>query len=146
MTRYEEVVQQVSTRFDDECWIWSGSLRGKGYGALRRKGKVVNASTAAYELRYGPTPTGKVLDHLCETKACWNPDHLEPVTNAENVSRGLNAGGSKTKTHCKRGHSYDNAYWYEGPNGRWWRGCRTCRRERTREYRQRLKGEYSAVD
>jgi hypothetical protein len=28
------------------------------------------------------------MDHLCKNKMCVNPDHLEPVSPAENVRRG----------------------------------------------------------
>jgi hypothetical protein len=41
-----------------------------------------------YEAQYGPVPSGMELDHLCRVKACVNPDHLEPVTHAENMRRG----------------------------------------------------------
>ena len=38
--------------------------------------------------RYGPVPEGMQLDHLCRVPGCVNPDHLEPVSAAENVRRG----------------------------------------------------------
>src|SRR5690554_7618442 len=54
-----------------------------------------------YESFVGPIPEGLHLDHLCRNRACVRPDHLEPVTNKENVHRGL-AG---PKSRCKRGHA-----------------------------------------
>jgi HNH endonuclease len=45
----------------------------------------------------GPIPDGKELHHRCGVYACWNPEHLEPVTHAEN-QRHLR------RTHCKHGH------------------------------------------
>lgn len=45
----------------------------------------------AYELAYGPIAEGLVIDHLCRNKPCVRPDHLEAVTNAENIRRGKNA-------------------------------------------------------
>jgi hypothetical protein len=41
-----------------------------------------------YELKYGPSPIGMELDHLCKTRCCIRPDHLQPVSDAENVRRG----------------------------------------------------------
>ena len=62
------------------CWEWTGTIRKDGY-----------ASGAQHRLYYvrakGPIPAGLELDHLCNNKRCVNPDHLEPVTHAENVRR-----------------------------------------------------------
>lgn len=41
-----------------------------------------------WELTNGPVPSGLELDHLCRVPRCVNPDHLEPVTCAENQQRG----------------------------------------------------------
>ena len=41
----------------------------------------------AYEFLVGEIPEGLTLDHLCRNKACVMPDHLEPVTQAENHRR-----------------------------------------------------------
>lgn len=70
---------------DTGCWIWTGLRSTAGYG---RTGPSTFAHREYYEKANGPIPDGLSLDHLCRTPACVNPDHLEPVTHAENLRRG----------------------------------------------------------
>lgn len=67
------------------CWMWQKARTGNGYGAAWRNGRQVPAHRAYYEQHRGPIPAGLVIDHLCRTPLCVNPDHLEAVTNRENV-------------------------------------------------------------
>src|SRR5688572_16860021 len=70
------------------CWLWTASRILSGYGQVRFEGKNQRAHRVAYALVKGPIPEGLVLDHLCRVKHCVNPDHLEAVTQAENLRRG----------------------------------------------------------
>lgn len=71
-----------------DCWEWTGALHWFGYGMFRVLGRTVTAYWFAYTTLVGPVPVGLELDHLCRSQRCVNPDHLEPVTHAENIRRG----------------------------------------------------------
>jgi hypothetical protein len=70
------------------CWDWQLYKIPTGYGQVRVANRLYPAHRFYYEEKYGPVPEGYVLDHLCRNRGCVNPDHLEPVTQRENVRRG----------------------------------------------------------
>jgi len=73
------------------CWNWT-ACKSRGYGRFgstkSNKGKSHRAHRYAYQTIIGEIPEGLVLDHLCRNPGCVNPQHLEPVTQKENIRRG----------------------------------------------------------
>ena len=73
---------------DDGCWEWLGAVGTRGYGKFSpHRGQHWLAHRFAFSDSGGVIPDGMTIDHLCRNKTCVKPDHLEPVTNAENVRR-----------------------------------------------------------
>lgn len=108
-----------------ECWFWLGCKGIDGYGKFSHKPGISLAHRYSYELYKGPIPAGLHIDHLCRVRHCVNPDHLEAVTQQENMRRGNVGLFQKSKTHCRKGHPYsgDNLLVYRGG-----RHCRACKR------------------
>lgn len=118
-----------------DCWEWTAFTDEKGYGRINNRSGTTYAHRVVYEGLVGPIPEGLEIDHLCRNRSCVKPDHLEPVTHAENNRRGyatfIAAAKQLAKTHCKRGHEFtdeNTAYTKEN-----WRRCRTCHNERRRK-------------
>lgn len=85
------------------CWLWTGAVTGAGYGKLSFRRRLEGAHRVAYELLRGEIAPGLHLDHLCRVPCCVNPDHLEPVTQRENLMRGFRSRGV-VEGRCSRGH------------------------------------------
>lgn len=128
------------------CWTWTGPL-SKGYG--RHRGQL--AHRVSYEMHVGPIPEGLTIDHTChnsdqtcdggetcEHRRCVNPAHLEAVPMVVNSLRGksLNAKNAR-KTHCSKGHPFDEENTLYVPGGR---RCRICR-DAANDYHNRLAKE-----
>lgn len=115
------------------CWQWLAGLTAQRYGGFHpTKGTFVLAHRYAYELTVGPIPAGLVVDHLCRNRACVNPDHLEPVSNEENLRRGAGyALRNGMRNECRNGHEYTPENTYVDPTKGTVR-CRKCARIRDR--------------
>ena len=66
----------------NECWLRHDD--SDRYTAIYGYGHYTPAHRVSYQHFWGYIPKGFVVNHICETKACINPDHLEAVTQAEN--------------------------------------------------------------
>lgn len=122
----------------DACWLWTAAKDQYGYGLFSSTSKM-GAHRWAYERLVGPIPKGLVIDHLCRTRACVNPAHMEAVTNKENILRGESLSAQRGRqTHCKYGHEFTPENTYVRPGGH--RDCRVClrRRDQKRKARRRL--------
>lgn len=124
---------------DNGCWLWRGSLNRKGYGmmgAFRKKGAYAHRISYAVFIDEEPLPRGWTLDHLCRTRSCVNPFHLEAVPHGENVRRGNTGINWASRTHCNHGHPFDAENTGRRSDGTG-RLCRTCRRESDRRAKAR---------
>ena len=117
---------------ENTCWLWGGAT-DRRYGLFYCDGKQVKAHRFAYETHAGPIPQGLQLDHLCRVHICVRPSHLEPVTHAENMRRGIGGWHQRVKASCKMGHPYSGDNLFTRKNGM--RECRTCMRASVRRNR-----------
>jgi hypothetical protein len=65
----------------DGCWLWTG-YRSNGRGKIGsggKRGKVLLAHRASYEITYGAVSDDEIVHHKCHNKLCVNPNHLELV-------------------------------------------------------------------
>lgn len=115
---------------ENGCLVFTGAHTAT-YGQIWWNRAQHLAHRVAYALLVGPIPEGMVIDHLCSNRSCVNPEHLEPVTQDENVRRSGTPMATRqlAKTHCTRGHPYDEANTYVVPKSGH-RQCRTCNRWR----------------
>lgn len=118
------------------CWLWLGQLNHSGYGLFWNidRGRMEKAHRVSFLSSGRIYPSDHVTDHLCRTRNCVNPLHMEAVTRQENTRRGdLSTCGNhhSTKTHCPHGHEYTPENTYTGHmskrrGGRTYRMCATC--------------------
>lgn len=114
------------------CWLWTGLLHVAGYGRYRKSSADLLVHRVMYEAVNGPHADGLEIDHLCRTRSCCNPQHLEAVTHAENVRRGTAWTWRLARTHGSCGHPLDLIY-----NG--YRRCSICNTASKRKYKEKMK-------
>lgn len=122
-----------------DCWIWTAGvseksrslklkfrhIRAEGYGSFSVKHKTFRAPRIAWYIIKGYINDDMVLDHVkgkCTTTLCVNPEHLELVTNEENLKRAK-------KTVCNQGHLQipENRRSYKSKNNGIQYRCKLCK-------------------
>lgn len=85
---------KVDVKSSNECWNWTASKNGDGYGTFGIKGSIRGAHRIAYEDTFGKLEPGLVVRHKCDNRSCCNPAHMERGTQLDNI-----------RDRCERGRS-----------------------------------------
>jgi hypothetical protein len=113
------------------CIIKTGVALGH-YPHRRVGGKLRKLHRVIYEEAHGPIPEGYRVHHKCEETRCVRLDHLIALPPSDHMLE-------HRPWRCKNGHVYDEANTHIDKKGHI--RCRTCERERQREY-ARLRGRW----
>lgn len=110
------------------CWLWIGYVNKDGYA----RADAQNAHRVFYEHHIGPVPAGYDVDHLCKRRNCVNPEHLEAVSERENLRRTrpvIKLSGREFDI-CRKGHLIRGAnIQIQRRKGREYKRCYLCYRE-----------------
>lgn len=94
--RFHEKIDRNS----GDCWLWTGSRDGQGYGMVKIGARSCRVHRLAYTLYVGPIPVNLIVRHACDVPSCCNPSHLLLGTRIDNnrdrVERGRSAIGERS--------------------------------------------------
>ena len=118
----ERIWQRFEVDRQTGCWNWTGAISAGSYGSIYYEGRMQKAHRVIWRLERGEIPDGLQIDHLCRNRRCINPDHLEVVTQSENLRRSPLMDRNSHRTHCIRGHEFTEENTRYRPGS----GHRTC--------------------
>lgn len=135
-TEYERFWEKVDRDPVSNCWNWTSTTRGKPgcrYGSFWDKGRFVAAHRFSYET-YVDDIREETIDHICGNKLCVNPNHLQQLSNKENIAKSNSTPAiNARKRHCKHGHALFGHNLYLRKEGG--RTCKTCRNNSVAKHR-----------
>lgn len=124
---------------DIPCKLWIGRRSKDGYGLVEPGPNKLDdwAHRQAWKETYGPIPKGIFVLHQCDTPPCWEAEHLFLGTKSDNMKDCIAKKRlpQQNLTHCKHGHSLDDAYIVQRINRGYGKGqeriCRQCQKQRS---------------
>lgn len=112
---------KIAKDAESGCHLWTAYKNESGYGRLTIDKRLRYAHRVSYAHHVGPIPDGMMIDHMCFTPACVNPEHMRLVTNKQNSEnhsgtraasgyRGVHRNGKGWRAVVR--HNY---VWHTGP-------------------------------
>lgn len=83
-TRLDRFWEKVVVRKQDDCWLWTAALYGKGYGHFWNGQSSIPAHVYSWQVHNDEIPEGMLVCHECDVRRCVYeglPKNLElPLT------------------------------------------------------------------
>jgi len=147
-TDKERFFEKVNKDCFSDCWEWTGGTRGRPplmYGSFWVNSSHMGAHRYSFYIHNGSLPeyinanVSLEVCHTCDNPICVNPDHLFLGIRSDNMQDKVSKGRchNKSKTHCPKGHEYNEKNTYTCKRGM--RHCRICSKLRERIKRNKLK-------
>ncbi len=105
------IIDRFKTKVDKtgDCWIWTASKYGSGYGTFWDGEKMTGAHRFSYQISKGKIPKGLVVMHSCDNRLCVNPNHLSIGTYSDNLNDMVSKGRQRKIETYKSGSKHCNS-------------------------------------
>ena len=121
-------------KMSNGCIEWQGNRNKEGYGRIMINRETMSTHRLSWKLANGSIPDGMCVLHKCDNPPCCNIKHLWIGTSVENIkdrsAKGRTTRHQSLKTHCKKGHPYDDENTYLWKTSR---HCKMCMKMRSKK-------------